>query len=325
MKKQQRLFEKIEKTHFSKWNLVHVVKDLLDISLDSAYKRIQGNTELTFSEALKLSEHFKISLDSIAATQSEDVLFKYIPLELQGENDYYANIKCLRSIFEDAAKAKEKEIIFAAANVPFVHFMPFLELSLFKAYTWFQSAGKFITYEQFVEILDVSGITKLYSEIDKAYQQIPSTEIWTNHTLDQILFYFEHCYETRCFEKKESANRIASQLLQLIKRIKQYAKEGKKDGADFQIYLSPMNVMSDLMLAKYDDSMLTSIKLYKLEKIFTSNQAFCSNVEQWMKDIIKRSHCLSESAEKERFGFFEAMKDKVNLLIEQHNLDVEGN
>ena len=319
----QKLFFEIAKNRLSSnLRLADAVGDILQVSSDSAYRRIRGEKELSINELIKLCQYFNISVDSIINYQSDNILFRYTPLDMTDMNNYYTYMKKLKALFDEIANSKEKEIYFAALDIPVVHFMPFLELTLFKVYTWFQSINNIqLTYEQFTAKLDIPLLTNIYSSIDNASKQIPSTEIWTNNTLSPLLRLMDHYFDLNCFEKKETANLICGQLHQLIENIEKYAeqevKKSKNGEASFRMYLSPVDITNDFMITKRDGIRVTSIKLYTINGIFTSNELFGTEVEKWMKDTTSKSLRLSGASAKERYLFFQSLKNKVNNLREK--------
>ena len=56
-------------------SIVDEVASLLDISNDSAYRRMRGDKPLTFEEVQKLCVHFNISLDSIFHLDTDTYIF----------------------------------------------------------------------------------------------------------------------------------------------------------------------------------------------------------------------------------------------------------
>ena len=97
---------------------------------------------MTLTELITLSRHFGISLDSIINYESNNILFRYTPLDLKNIDNYYAYMDDLSNLFETISKSREKEIYFMALDIPVAHFTPFLDLTLFKIYTWFGSVNK---------------------------------------------------------------------------------------------------------------------------------------------------------------------------------------
>jgi len=319
----QKVFFEIAKNRLSSnLRLADVVGDVLRVSPDSAYRRIRGEKELSVNELIKLCQYFDISVDSIINYQSDNILFKYTPLDMTDMNNYYTYMKSLNVLFNEISGSKEKEIYFMALDVPVVHFMPFLELTLFKIYTWFQSINNVhLSYEQFTAQLDIPLLSNIYSSIGNAYKQIPSTEIWTNSTLSPLLHLMDHYSDLNCFEKKETANLICRQLYQLVENIEKYAEQEAKEAeageAPFRMFLSPVDIMNDFMITKRDGITVTSIKLYTINGIFTSNEFFCNEVEKWMKDTTSKSLRLSGASAKERYLFFQNLKNQVGSLQEK--------
>jgi hypothetical protein len=55
--------------------MVDEVADLLNISNDSAYRRIRGEKPIALEEMQKLATHFKISLDQFLHLNSDSFIF----------------------------------------------------------------------------------------------------------------------------------------------------------------------------------------------------------------------------------------------------------
>jgi hypothetical protein len=322
MELQKVFFEHIKSRLNPNLRLADVVGDVLNVGADSAYRRIRSEKELTLSELKKLCQHFNISMDAILNYQTHNILFKYSPLNLNDMNNYYTYMKDLSELIENIAKSKEKEILFMALDIPVSHFSSYLELTLFKIYTWFHSVNNLqITYNQFVDSLDIDRLLVYYNKITDAYKQIPSTEIWTNNTINPILHLLDYYSDMKCFENKETPLILCNQLLQLIESIEinteKESKEYQGKTVPFRLYLSPVDMMNDFMITKRDGVNVTSIKLYTINGIFTSNEYFCNEVEKWMEDTMSKSLFLSGASARERFRFFNQLKNKVNNLSEK--------
>ena len=200
--------------------------------------------------------------------------------------------------------------------------MSFHELTFFKLYSWNQSVcEERISYEKFISRLDKDKLSGYYKRIADTYKQICSTEVWTDGTIDTILWLLDHHYDMNCFENKDYPVLLCRQLLQLIESLEKWAenesKEGKNKKTYFRMYLSPVDLENNFIIAKRDDVAITSVKLFTINGIFTSNTGFCEETEKWIRSIISKSLFLSGSSERERFGFFQSMKMKINNLIDK--------
>src|SRR3954469_9141510 len=69
------LFQYIKSVVPPNISFVDEIADVLDISNDSAYRRIRGEKEITFEEIQKLSNRFKVSIDQILNLRNDGILF----------------------------------------------------------------------------------------------------------------------------------------------------------------------------------------------------------------------------------------------------------
>lgn len=106
-------------------------------------------------------------------------------------------------------------------------------------------------------------------------------------------------------------------LLQMTDRIMKWAETEKKENSgDFRLYLSATNPENSFMILKHEEFTSTTIKLFTVNSIITSNTSFCDETEKWVKNTISKSTLLSGASARERFKFFQTMKTKIANLIE---------
>src|SRR5687767_14276909 len=60
--------------------------DLLGVSIDSAYRRIRGETGLTIDEIYQVAKKYPISIDDVFSNRGETVTFGYTKLTNSAEN-----------------------------------------------------------------------------------------------------------------------------------------------------------------------------------------------------------------------------------------------
>ncbi|MCC8134142.1 MAG: hypothetical protein LUG96_09285 [Tannerellaceae bacterium] len=154
--------------------------------------------------------------------------------------------------------------------------------------------------------------------MNQNYHKIASTEIWTVNTIDPILRLLEFYRDIESFESKNTPILLCNQLLQLIENLMSWTeKEKKNNKASFKLLLSPISPENSFMLVKNEEFSSTAIKLFTINSIITSQPTFCEQTEKWIKNNISKSSLLSGSAARERFKFFQSMKNKVNNLMEK--------
>lgn len=187
---------------------------------------------------------------------------------------------------------------------------------------WAQAVSRrHISYDEFVSGLDREELTEIYREIYANYQRIPSSEVWTLHTADDILRLMEYHLDIGSFEDRETPALLCRQLMEMLDNIGGWAesrKKGNSEGAaSLDIYLSPVSPENSFMLAKRDGVSTTSIKLFTINSIATSNETFCAETEKWIKSIIGKSLLLSGASARERYKFLQSMKNKISDFAEK--------
>ncbi|MDZ7848194.1 MAG: hypothetical protein U5L96_16385 [Owenweeksia sp.] len=72
---QMLLLEKIRKRLNENQSLIDDITDILEISKDSGYRRMRGETALSFDEAISLAAHFQISLSEVSGQTDHSSIF----------------------------------------------------------------------------------------------------------------------------------------------------------------------------------------------------------------------------------------------------------
>lgn len=140
------LFKYIKSSIPPNLSFVDEIAEVLNISNDSAYRRIRGEKEVTFDEIQKLSERFKISVDKILNLKNGSLNFSghFIQHDtfnfLNYLDDIYANLAYIES-------RCEKEIYYFSKDIPIFYYYMFPELAAFKIFVWARTLLEFPQYK----------------------------------------------------------------------------------------------------------------------------------------------------------------------------------
>jgi hypothetical protein len=321
MEAQKHLFDKIKALIPDQYRLADMMEELLGISQDSAYRRIRGETKLSFPHLRQLCDRFDLSVDEILNFKAgQGATFQYTSVNMADQPSYISYIERLSKTLTLLQTAEDRELFFTAQDIPFYHFLNHTELLFFKLYVWFDATNpNRISFREFCDRMDRTAILPVYDRMLRAYRQIPSKEIWTNQTLDTILRLLDYYTETGAFDDKETVLSLLSQLSDLLDTIEGYTKTGYKDAqtqTPFLLYICSVDLENNFMLTRRGDQRTCTIKLYTVNSITTDNAALCTETENWINDLIQKSTLISGgTSEKERFRFFRTSKNKIAELI----------
>src|SRR5688572_6568650 len=104
-------------------SMVDNVADLLQISTDSAYRRIRGEKPISFDELKRLCTHYKVSLDQFVHIQSDAVIFNGKMASASSFNFEQYLCSILQNV-EYMNSFPQREMLYQNKDIPiFYHFI----------------------------------------------------------------------------------------------------------------------------------------------------------------------------------------------------------
>lgn len=299
-------------------SFVDELADLLQVSNDSAYRRIRGETALSIDEVVTLCNHYKISFDSFSKQNRGSVTFNCNSLD----NQESSLQNYLSGILNDLRKIQsfdQKEIIYAAEDIPIFHNFAFPELTAFKLFYWNRSMLNVSSVEN--SKFDFSAINNdfvsMVKQIYETYIEIPSVEIWTEETVSSLIKQIQFYWDSGLFKNKADALLVVEQIGLMLQQIeKQAAASSKKSENNFTLYNSELMIGNNTILVTMNTVKASYLSYHSFNSMITTNLNFCNETEGWLKNLIKKSTLLSGVSEKQRYQFFNKKQEIVKKLKE---------
>lgn len=302
--------------------LAEEMADILEISTDSAYRRIRGETDLSIDEVYKLTKKYNISIDSIFSNLGDTVTFAYTKLTDNAENfDKYLNriyghVKAIGSF-------SEKKITYIAEEVPLFYSFFSDKLTQFKLFYWQRSVLNVPDYQgkKFEFGVVPEHQVKLAMSALEEYKKIPSVEVWTNETIHTVLKQVEFYVDSGVFKHKNDALEIVEEIRSMAQYLEKCAETGRKEisckDENFLLYNSEVVLGTNCIYINTGPARYAYITFNTLNSLTTNNHEFCEETEHWVKNIIKKSTLISGVAEKQRFQFFSKMYKNIDYSFER--------
>ncbi|MBI1342676.1 MAG: hypothetical protein GC171_07080 [Terrimonas sp.] len=306
--------------HFS---LVDAIADLLEISNDSAYRRIRGEKPISFEEMQKLATHFKISLDQFLHLKTDSFLFNGNLIDDTGHVFDRWRENVLQQL-QFVASFKKPNIIYLAKDIPLMQQFIVPELAAFKAFFWRKSIfhydemkGKKFTVRDWNET-DLA----ISKEIVKVYNRIGSTDIWNIESINSTIRQIEFYREAGIFESDEDAKTLYQAVFNLIDHLEKQAELGVKfdideeplsNAAPYLLYNNELILGDNTIFFELEQQQVTILNHSIINFIATRDEAFNAYMYDVLQNLIKKSTPLSISGEKERTRFFNKIRDKMKL------------
>lgn len=320
---QQALFQQVKDQLPSHLSFVDEISDLLEISNDSAYRRIRGEKELSLKETQKVCCHFKISFDTFINNTSDVIPFYQVSFK---EEEFNLK-KYLNTMLDNltlASKADEKEIIYVTNDLTIFQLFQIPELATFKLYFWGKTGMGFSRFEDVLFSMDLfKEMHETIEKIAKLYVKIPTIEIIGEDSINSLLLQVKYNLVSGFFKKKEDALLLCDKYSELVRHFQKQSELGYKflygtkpagiEG-NYTLYYNEIMIVDGIILLRIDDNRISYITTNPMNYIHTTNSNFYETNYNWIKNLIKKSVLISSTSEKERNRFFLRAQKKISDL-----------
>ncbi len=231
---QTSLLDRVKQQMDPRISFVDELSELLDLSKDSIYRRIRGETDLSLNESLVICEAYGISLHELVDSGSSLITFQGSLVERK-TFDIYAWMKSILDQLKllDSFQG-QKEMMYYTKDLPIFYYFNHPRLSAFKIYFWMRTLHHYEEYEQKPFSFDQvpQEFIALGQRIWQKFCQVPSVEIWAQETTLVTLRQIEYYHDCGYFKNPGDALLILDEFESLLAEAKEWMQAGKKpDGS----------------------------------------------------------------------------------------------
>src|SRR5437868_10298683 len=302
-------------------SMVDEVAELLNISNDSAYRRIRGDKTLGFDEIQILANHYKVSLDQFLRLKTQAFLFSgnLISSEKFEMSEYLEGIANQLAYF---ASAEKKQVYYFNKDIPIFHHFMFPELAAFKCYFWSRynlnyaqfNKGRFLISD-FIDLFNKTG-----KKISELYLEIPSTEIWNLDCINTTIRQIDYYRESKIFSSHQDIITVFECLEKLVNHIEQQVEYGAKfpfgkpdpaRNVKYTVFINEFVLGDNTLLIQVNNERIVSLNHNVINYAITTDERFVEYSWQTMNTLLKKSRLISEIGEKDRQLFFDSLRQRI--------------
>lgn len=308
-------------------SLVDEVAELLDISMDSAYRRIRGEKLLDFSEIELVCKRFNISVDKFIGTNANTILF-------QGKQNNYKEDSFMEWMEDVLAQLNlvnsfsKKHIYYLCKDMPPFYHYYHKELAAFKFFFWIKSilfsenlnGSKFSISDNFF-----SKYEEVTRKIIKTYNLCPTTEIWNEEGINTTLRQIELYHQMGIIENPKDTYFLYNCVREVVDHLEKMAEAGKKfminqtptpDSPEYKFFVNEFVLGDNTFFVELDTNRITYLNYGVIYFLGTADQKFNDGMFRNLENLIKKSTQISTVGEKERKQFFNKLRKKIQAKID---------
>lgn len=317
---QQQLFKYLRQQLPPHISLVDELCELLDLSVDSVYRRVRGEKPISLTELKLVCEHYKISMDQFLHLENETLLFNAPGLN-DVTRDFGTYMNRMLEYFKYFSSFQSKQIFYLCKDIPFWYFFLHPEIAAFKMFFWERTVNNNLLFTKSQFSLEEHPFTDCYNlgrEVLTLHNKMNSVELWNlesiHSTINQIAYY----KDAGIFKSAEDFERVVSSFSILLDHLEEQTKTGIKSlpGQPLSIgtiefYANELILGNNAILLKLDDREIAMITYNVLSYLSTNEDRFVSQTFDTFNSLLQRSTLISKTGEKERNKFFNKLRDKV--------------
>lgn len=315
-------------THIS---LADEVAELLDISQDSAYRRIRAEKPISLEELEKICLNFNVSMDQFLHLKTDSFLFTGKLLENR-ERSFEDWLDNLLQQLKYMNSLETKHMYWLLKDIPPISHFHIPELALFKFFMWTKS----ILHYESMKGVKFDFRDKRYDvyleksrKVLELFNTVPITEIWNIESINSSIRQIHFHYQAGSFKSKSDVILLYHKLMELMDHCELQAEAGVKFkiGSDpstsniqYNMFVNELILGDNTTLFETEHTRMTFLNHSVLYFIHTRDEKFNNKMFDNLQNLMKKSTMISRVGEKERATFFNQIREAINVKL----AEVEG-
>lgn len=321
MNYQESLIQRIQASIPSGQSLAPILADLLEVSMDSSYRRMSGKTLFSLDESMRIAEHFNIALDSLKNPNQLNASIRFTQLDSTVDS-FKVYLQSLLQSLKQIEQGVDSKMYYSCLDIPIFQNLSLPNLAAFKMFYWMHAVmeveplqGKILEKDTISQDMIDSG-RAIYDQ----YCKIPSIELWTTNTLNSTLRQIEYYYNAGFIRSKEVLFDIYVDLETLIDRQERKAEKGSKvidriaeknERHNFSLYQSDIELSSNGALAIVNGVRISYIGHLTFNTLISDHPQLNEMAYNWYDRLMRKSTLISEVGTKQRYQFIKHLKNQL--------------
>ena len=307
-------------------SIVDEVADLLNISKDSAYRRIRGEKPIDLEEIQILCIHFNVSLDKILNLKSDAFIFTG-NLKDDSENSFENWLNNVHQLLQWLNSFENKHVYFLIKDIPpFLHFQ-IPELAAFKFFFWMKSILYYESLKGVKFKIDdprYKVYTVISNKIIELYNNLPITEIWNIESINSSLRQIEFYHDVGSFANIEDVRLLYLKIEELVNHLEKQAdlgvrftigQEPKNNSPEYRLFVNELILGDNTFLVEIDNVRTTFLNHSVLYFVATRDEKFNNAMSVNLDNLMRKSTLISKVCEKERIQFFNRLRHTIHVRL----------
>ena len=292
------------------------LSNTLNISRESAYRRMRGDIPFTIQELVVLAADLEFSVDSIFDQEKQNrAFFDFTKMKKNTTDFFLLMLKKYSELIEKLITVKRLEAIMAFNTFPPPFYADFSNLFKFTYYKWLHQDKEIYRNTPYSEVVLPDEAVVFQRRMKGNLVQgsnvvlILDTDIFLN--LIKEIQYFYH----RKLIAEEEIVMLKEDILRLIEKFEDITQTGRYGSVKIQVYLSSLCINSNTAYYSDGDQVDPLFWIFTINPVVIQNTGFISMQLKWLNSLKRQSSLITQSNEIMQAEFFFQQRDYIEKYL----------
>lgn len=297
---------------------VDYLSELLQLGRDSIYRRLNGHIDFTITDIVAITTRLNLSIDEIQSEYDNELAIfcfdneRFISFEKSAQ--YIFNmLKLHHDNLIRISNAKSGCIINSFNRLPGYYYLKYKHLSLFIYYKWAHQLD-IIPINYYSNIQISPEIENLMTATRQYGYRFDLMLIIDDNILYSIITEIKYYHESGLLSDNDVES-IKNELKEFCTDLEYILQNGfDPSGTKWDIYLSSINICSNVTYIKCDESESTFFNIHSDGCIYTYDEQVCRLQKKSLESLKKYSTLITCSNKKTQLEFINKQYGYINKL-----------
>jgi len=296
--------------------------NVLNISRESAYRRIRGDIPFTVEELITLAIDLEFSIDAFYDPEKQNHAFYDLTRVEHDSNDFFVFVlKKYNELLEKVNCAKKVESTMAFNSFPTPFYAEFSHLFKFAYYKWLYQENEISRNNPYSEVTLPSEARLFQKKIQENMLRGSNMVL----ILDMNIFLnlikeIQYFYQRKLLTNEEMLS-LKDDILHLIEQYERMSQTGTIGTNKIQLYLSSLCINSNTICFDYDGSTDPLFWIFTINPVVIQNKEFASMQKKWLNSLKRQSALITQSNEIMQAEFFFQQREFIDKYLFVDNSD----
>jgi len=294
---------------------------VLNISRESAYRRIRGDIPFSVEELITLAIDLDFSIDSFYEQERQNHAYNdFTKSEDNSKNFFIVMLKRYNELLDKINHAKKIETTMAFNFFPPPFYTAFPHLFKFAYYKWLYQESEISRSNPYSEVILPNEAILCQRKIhDNMLQGENMTLILDMNIFLNLIKEIHYFYQRKLLTNEEMFS-LKEDILHLIEQYERMAQTGSFGTNKVQLYLSSLCITSNTIGFDYDGSREPLFWIFTSNPVIIQNKEFTSMQTKWLNSLRRQSALITQSNEIMQAEFFFQQRDYVDKYLSIDNI-----